>query len=288
MGSPARTRQYAAAVHHEELEQVLDGYGDLMHLEPHGPDVFVGGSWRYPWGRVYGGQVVAQGLQAALQTVDPAYRAHSLHAYFIRGGTSEEPIRFEVDRIRNGRSFVTRRVVARQSNGAILNLSASFHVDEGDLDIATHTLPDGVPQPDELADDSWSPLMSRRSVPAEAVGGRTAVWIKINDGRGDAPGADAVGTAFASDDVPYDAAASVHPDRTGHEDDEMQMFIGASLDHSIWFHRPGDANDWQLHILDPGGYVGNRGLASGQVFDRSGVHVASVAQEIVLRRNQPS
>ena len=75
-----------------------------MHLEPHGPDVFVGESWRYPWGRVYGGQVVAQALSAAAETVDPDYLPHSLHAYFIRGGTSDEPIRYEVDRIRNGRS----------------------------------------------------------------------------------------------------------------------------------------------------------------------------------------
>ena len=108
-------------------EQPFDTFREMMHLEPHGPDVFVGESWRYPWGRVYGGQVVAQALSAAAETVDPDYLPHSLHAYFIRGGTSDEPIRYEVDRIRNGRSFTTRRVVARQSNGAILNLSASFH-----------------------------------------------------------------------------------------------------------------------------------------------------------------
>ena len=98
-------------------------FNELMSLEPHGPDVYVGTSPHYPWGRVYGGQVVAQALRAAASTVDEGYHAHSLHSYFIRGGTSDEPIRYEVDRIRNGRSFVTRRVVARQSDGAILNLS---------------------------------------------------------------------------------------------------------------------------------------------------------------------
>ena len=87
-------------------------FATLMELETHGPDVFVGISPEYPWGRVYGGQVVAQGLRAAQSTVDGDHHVHSLHAYFIRGGTSNEPIRYEVDRIRNGRSFVTRRVVA--------------------------------------------------------------------------------------------------------------------------------------------------------------------------------
>ena len=92
-------------------------FAGLLDLEPHGPDTFVGVSPPYEWGRIYGGQVVAQGLWAAASTVEPDYRPHSLHAYFIRGGTLDEPVRYEVDRIRNGRSFVTRRVVARQSGG---------------------------------------------------------------------------------------------------------------------------------------------------------------------------
>jgi acyl-CoA thioesterase-2 len=268
----------------QSIEQTLQSYEELMRLEPHGPDVFVGESWRYPWGRVYGGQVVAQALQAAAHTVDPTYLPHSLHGYFIRGGSSDEPIRFEVDRIRNGRSFTTRRVVARQSNGAILNLAASFHLDEGDLDIATHSLPDGVPGPDGLENESWTPLMQRRTVPPKLVDGRTAVWIRMNTPLPDDPVAHAVAVAYASDDVPYEAAASVHPDRPGHDDNE-ELFMGASLDHALWFHRRGRADEWQLHILDADGYVGNRGLATGQIFDHDGTHVASVAQEILMRRN---
>jgi len=108
-----------------DVENLDSDFRTLMKLEPHGPDVHVGLSPKYPWGRVYGGQVVAQGLRAAHETVDESFRVHSLHAYFIRGGDSDEPIRYEVDRIRNGRSFMTRRVVARQSAGPILNLSAS-------------------------------------------------------------------------------------------------------------------------------------------------------------------
>lgn len=271
-------------------DQPFDTFREMMHLEPHGPDVYVGESWRYPWGRVYGGQVVAQALAAAVETVDADYRPHSLHAYFIRGGTSDEPIRYEVDRIRNGRSFTTRRVVARQSNGAILNLAASFHVVEGDMDIQTHHLPDDVPRPDDLDEDSWAPFMSRRAVPADALGGRTGVWIRLDEDLAALPSTSAhtIGLAYASDDVPYDAAASVRPDRPREFDpdpDAPHLFVGASLDHSLWFHRPGRADDWQLHVLEPDGYTGNRGLATGQIFDLDGTHVASVAQEIVLRRN---
>src|SRR5262245_23723806 len=102
----------------------------MMRLESHGPDTFVATGPQYPWGGLYGGQIIAQALRAASLTVEPTYRLHSLHAYFIRLGDAGEPIRLEVDRIRNGRSFLTRRVVARQSVGAILGMSASFHVPE--------------------------------------------------------------------------------------------------------------------------------------------------------------
>ena len=105
-------------------------FSALLALEPHGPDTFVGVSPPYTWGRIYGGQVIAQALYAAAATVPNERPVHSLHAYFILGGRLDEPVRFEVDRVRNGRSFMTRRVVARQSYGAILTLEASFHVDE--------------------------------------------------------------------------------------------------------------------------------------------------------------
>src|SRR6476659_10082617 len=102
----------------------------LFDLESHGPDTFVGIGPRYPWGGLYGGQIVAQALRAASATVDEDKVVHSLRAYFIRRGDHTEPIRFEVDRIRNGRSFATRRVVARQAIGAILNLEASYQRSE--------------------------------------------------------------------------------------------------------------------------------------------------------------
>ena len=98
-------------------------FSDILQLESHGPDTFVGLSPKYSWGRIYGGQVVAQALWAALKTVKGVFAPHSLHAYFIRGGSLNEPVRYEVDRLRDGSSFCTRSVVARQSGGAILNLS---------------------------------------------------------------------------------------------------------------------------------------------------------------------
>lgn len=273
----------------DPLSDKIDSFRTLMQLEPHGPDVLVGESLDYPWGRVYGGQVVAQALRAALTTVDSEYRTHSLHGYFIRPGTTDEPIRYEVDRIRNGRSFATRRIVARQSNGAIFNMSASFHADEGDLDIQTHDLPPDVPMPDELEEASWTPFVNRRHVPRDAVGGRTAVWLRIAKGVEPEPGGHEVGLCFTSDEAPFDAAASVHPDRDLDAGEEgFELFVGASLDHALWFHRPGRADDWQLHILDPDGYRNNRGLATGQILGVDGTHVATVAQEVVLRRNRNS
>ncbi len=262
----------------------FETFADIIALEPHGPDVFVGQSPVYPWGRVYGGLVVAQAMQAAVGTVDPRYAPHSLHAYFIRGGSSDEPIRYEVDRIRNGRSFVTRRVVARQSNGAILNLSASFHIVEGEVDVAAHRLPDRIPHPDDLDHVGLLPLVDRRAVPSDAVAGRTAVWLRAEGPLVDEPIVHALALAYISDDAPFDAAASPHPDR-GDLHDFDDAFVGASLDHSLWFHRYARADEWQLHVLEPDGFVGNRGLAMGQVFALDGTHIASVAQQILLRRN---
>ncbi len=114
---------------------------EVLDLTRHGPDTWVGLSASYEWGRIYGGQVVAQALWAALQTVDQEFHPHSLHAYFIKGGTLDEPVRYEVDRLRNGRSFCTRAVVARQSGGAILHLSCSFQTTEHDAEVQTARMP---------------------------------------------------------------------------------------------------------------------------------------------------
>ncbi|MGI9603835.1 MAG: acyl-CoA thioesterase [Acidimicrobiales bacterium] len=261
----------------------IGSFEELMHLEPHGPDTFVGVSPTYPWGRVYGGQVVAQGLLGAIRTVDEQYRLHSVHAYFIRGGDSDEPIRYEVDRIRNGRSFVTRRVVARQSNGAILNLSASFHIDEAQADVQTATPPEGIPAPDDCKIEDWGTLLERRPIPNDPTTSRRAAWVRVKGPVGDDPVMQTCALAYASDDLPTDAASADHPDlpTDGHFGEQ---FMGASLDHAVWFHRPAPADEWQLHVIDGHGLTGGRGLAFGHVFALDGRHIASISQEILLRR----
>ena len=115
--------------------------GAILDLAPHGPDTFVGSGPQYPWGGLYGGQIVAQALRAAANTVDDGFAVHSLRAYFIRRGDHNETVRYEVDRLRNGKSFCTRRVVARQAIGAILNLEASFQTHEDGADIQTVSSP---------------------------------------------------------------------------------------------------------------------------------------------------
>ncbi len=249
----------------------------MMTLDAHGTDTFVGAGPQYPWGGLYGGQIVAQGLRAAARTVDPAFRVHSLHAYFIRRGDHTEPIRFEVDRLRNGRSFVTRAVVARQSTGAILNMSASFQVDEEATDVQA-AVPPALTAPDEIASDSWSPMFDRRVV--RGLGrGESAAWLRVTDPLPDDPLTHACALAYLSDDLPTDAVVALHPGGTDKADD---AFMSASLDHAIWFHRPVSPGDWQLHHFRCHGLLSSRGLAVGQVFNGE-THVATVAQEVLLR-----
>ena len=181
----------------------------MMALEPHGTDVWVGTGPRYPWGGLYGGQIVAQALRAGTFTVDPAFRVHSLHAYFVRSGDHTEPIRFEVDRVRNGRSFCTRRVTARQSVGVILEMTASYQVDEDAPTAQTALMPE-VPPPGDLTDDSWSPIFERR-VRVAGAGERWRRGCGSPATIGDEPGLHACGLAYLSDDLPTDAVVSLVP-----------------------------------------------------------------------------
>jgi acyl-CoA thioesterase-2 len=261
-------------------------FATMMQLEPHGTDVFVGVGPRYPWGGLYGGQIVAQALRAAARTVDPEFRVHSLHAYFIRRGDHDQPIRFEVDRLRNGRSFVTRPVVARQSMGAIFTMSASFQVDEPGHDVQTAQLPD-LPGPEQSEGESWSPMFERRFPRPRLQGdGRSVAWMKMVEPVGHDPILQACALAYLSDDVATDAVIAVHPDHAEVADspDDAHGFMCASLDHAIWFHRPVVAEEWHLHDFNSHGYLSSRGLAVGHILSQSGVHVATVTQEVLLRR----
>ncbi len=259
--------------------------GRLLTLEPHGTDAWVGPPAKYPWGdRLYGGQVIAQSLRAAGHTVDDAFSVHSCHAYFIRGGTAHEPVRFEVDRIRNGRSFCTRRVVARQSGGAILSLSASYQVHEDEPEASQVVPPDDAGRPEDLPDNGWGFTIDRRSVEHPPGTGRGTGWVRILDELPDEPGVAECGLAFTSDTIQFGAARSGHPDAERLAAEGVaDPFMGASLDHAIWFHRPMDPTRWHLYEFRAKGNVNGRGLTSGEVFDEDGNHVASVAQEVLLR-----
>ncbi len=261
-------------------------FADLMTLEHHGPDTFVGLAPRYPWGRLFGGQVVAQALRAAQATVDDDFVVHSLHAYFIEGGTHREPVRFEVDRLRNGRSFCVRQVVARQSNGAILNLSASFQRAEDAVDVQTFDAPEGLPGPDGLDEMGWGGMLERRV--ARKDFGHTSLWIRLGQVLPDDARLAACAVAFVSDAVPTGAVRAAHPIQVPRERNH-ETFVGASLDHTVHFHRPVDPTAWMLADVQCHGLNGARGLSVANLFDTGGVHVATIVQEVLLReRRQPS
>lgn len=255
----------------------------LFDLQPHGADTFVGIGPQYPWGGLYGGQIVAQSLRASAGTVDADLEVHSLRAYFIRRGDHTEPIRFEVDRIRNGRSFSTRRVIARQAVGAILNFEASFQRPEHSTDLQTVAMDADVPGPESLVSDSWTTSFDRRfvprawSAPAPRLGtARTLAWMKVNASLGDDQLLHRCWLAYLSDDLPADAVQAA----SGFDDEGR---FAASLDHTMWFHRPVRADDWHLHDFSCHSFVGGRGLTIGHIFAADGVHVATVAQEVLMR-----
>jgi len=267
-----------------DLQSILD-------LESHGRDVYVGIGPRYPWGGLYGGQIVAQALMAAAHTVSDEMPVHSLRAYFIRRGDHDEPVRYEVDRIRDGRSFTTRRVVARQAVGAILNLEASFQRDEGSADVETLAPPPELPTPDQLEPSSWSAAFERAFVPGDRVSpaaerdgrGRATAWLRTTEAIGGDRFRQAAALAYMSDDLPTDAVVQAHPVRSEPDETLYKALFTASLDHTIWFHRPLAADRWHLHDFTCHTFVGGRGLSLGQIFALDGTHVATVAQEVLLR-----
>jgi acyl-CoA thioesterase II len=266
----------------------------LFDLEPHGADVYVGKGLSYPWGGLYGGHIVAQALRAAANTVEPELLPHSLRAYFIRRGDNQEPVRYEVDRIRNGRSFATRRVVARQSVGAILNLEASFQREEASVDIQTVPFPDALPALESIETTSWSELFDRRVLPHAELAqrnpgaGRVSTWMKVKSDLGDDQLVQRCALAYLSDDLPTEAVIRAWPEARAFMDGGTFPF-NASLDHAVWFHRPVRADRWHLHDLSCQGFVNGRGLAIGHIFSEDGTHVATVAQEALVRlRSQPS
>ncbi len=260
-------------------EKPLD-LGRVFALEPHGPDTFLGESPRYEWTRIYGGLVIAQALWAATQTVQREHAVHSLHAYFILGGELSEPVRYEVDRLRNGRSFTTRSVVARQSGGAILSLDCSFQRAEGGADRQSAAIPAGVPRPEALASE-WDAGAHRCDVPLPGRPPRSLVWGRFPGALGDDPRLHACALAYLSDMNPMSGIRASYPAQP--ERCRDHFVTSASLDHAMWFHRPARADDWLLFDMTGHGVTGMRGLATGLVFRADGTHVATIAQEGLLR-----
>ncbi|HQV57001.1 MAG TPA: thioesterase family protein [Ilumatobacteraceae bacterium] len=258
----------------------------LFDLENHGPDTFVGEGPQYPWGGLYGGQIVAQALRAAAATVDEDLQVHSLRAYFIRRGDHNEPVRYEVDRIRNGRSFSTRRVVARQAIGAILNCEASFQRNRANVDVQFEPIPAGVPQPSDLTSDQWTPSFDRRIAPAVDDGGSVhhRAWMKVSSPLGDDDLVHCCWLAYLSDDLPTDCVVRAYRRLAGAD---WEPEFAASLDHTIWFHGRPRVDRWHLFDFTCSVLVGGRGLSIGNVFDIDGLHIATVAQEVLLRGSFP-
>lgn len=256
----------------------VGGLRDLLELDPVKPDAFLGAGPDLGWGRVYGGQVVAQALRAATLTVSSEFRAHSLHAYFVRPGIETQPVLFEVERVRDGRSFATRQVIAFQAGGAILNLIASFQVDEAGADVQRFSAPT-VPSPDELEPVETDLFFEHRRVRYQREPDTVATaWMRAVHDLGDDPALHACAFAYLSDEYPLGVAVLPHP--AGENWDEL---MAASLDHAIWFHRPFRVDDWLLFDLAGHGVANSRGLALAHVFGSDGTHVATVAQEGLVR-----
>jgi len=290
MNTPTHDQQSERAAH---LLRILE-------LEPIEQNLYRGSNEIRGNFRLFGGQVLAQGLRAAYHTVE-GRAAHSLRAYFIRAGDTARPVLYEVERIRDGSSFTTRRVVAIQQGEAIFSMDVSFQVDEGGFEHA-HRMPN-VPPPEELEDDiTVVQAMSERHPGLSPMAGRprpfemrsvfklgspawlmnrfwNPVWIRF---RGAVPAADSPLArcllAYASDMGLVSTGGLPHADAVA-----RQQFHMASLDHALWIHRSVPLDDWLLFHKHTSTASGARGLSHAEFFARDGTLVASVSQEGLMR-----
>lgn len=263
----------------------------LFELEVEGSDRFRVANPDPGYGpRVFGGQVAAQALRAAVATVGPDRSPHSLHAYFIRPGAPGVPIWFEVERTRDGRSFTTRRVVAGQGDEVIFEMSTSLHVVEPGVDYQM-PLPADVEPPDALGDRvSFIPREQLDRLPVEMreLGATEAdengwhastrrVWMRIRRALSDDPLLHVCVLTFLSDMGAVMGARAPLPEQPIHR------IMAASLDHAVWFHRPIRADGWFLYDLHAVSNAGARGLTRGTMHALDGTLGVSVAQEALLR-----
>lgn len=277
---------------------------ELLQVEQLELNLFRGVSGDIGSRHVFGGQVLGQSLMAALRTVDPTRQAHSLHAYFLRPGDKRAPIVYDVDRIRDGTSFTTRRVVAIQHGRPIFNMSASFQVrEEG----SSHQDPmPQVPQPEGLLTEAehrerYMPRVPehlrdayQRDRPIE-IRPITVIdplepgvlppvfdtWLKAQSCLPDVPGLHQAMLAYASDF--YLLSAALLPHDMSFFDPELHI---ASLDHAMWFHRDFRMDEWLLYATESPSASGARGLSRGKFYTRDGRLVASTVQEGLVRRTR--
>ena len=276
-------------------QDALDDLVALLDLERLEVNLFRGFSPAHSPTRVFGGQVAGQALVAAGRTVDPDRVVHSLHAYFVRPGDPRAPIIFDVERIRDGRSFTTRRVRAVQHGEVIFALAASFQLTQSGVE-HTEPAPTGVPAPEDLPDlGEWlrgertflsgvprpldlrfveAPLWSARRGPATDEPQR--VWMRADGTLPDNPMLHVCLLTYASDLTLLASVLAPHPLHMG------QAAL-ASLDHAMWFHRPFRADEWLLYECRSPSAAGARGLATGRFFTRDGQLVVSAVQEGLVR-----
>ena len=273
----------------------------LLDLERLEQNLYRGRGPKEGWQRVYGGQVLGQAMVAAVRTVPEDRIAHSAHAYFLLPGDPSEPIVYDVERIRDGGSFTTRRVKGIQHGRAMFAMSVSFHKTESGFDHAAH-MP-SVPAPEDLPSEAelkarlmkhlpanmrsyWErerpiemrPVDIGRYLDREKRAPQQFIWMRANGPLPDALALHQCVLAYASDFTLLDTALIAHGRLSFDRDVQL-----ASLDHALWFHRPFRADDWLLYAQDSPSAYGARGFCRGSVFTRDGQLIASVTQEGLMR-----
>ena len=284
------------------MSSAMQGLISILDLETLERNLFRGRSPQTGWQRVFGGQVIAQALVAAQRTVDADRHVHSLHCYFMRPGDPAVPIIYEVDRIRDGKSFTTRRVVAIQHGHAIFSLSASFQIDEPGLEHQIE-MPEDLPRPETLTSakeliesfiDSvpesvraywererpldFKPVSLTHYTSREKLPPKQHIWIRTTGRVPDNRPLQAAVLAYLSDMTLLDTSLFAHGRAVFDED--LQV---ASLDHAMWFHRPNPLDDWLLYTQDSPNTSGGRGFTRGSIYSSDGTLVASMAQEGLIR-----
>ncbi len=289
------------------MGKALDHLVSVLDLERIDTTIFRGRNEDTSRGRLFGGQVAAQSLVAAGRTVEGERPPHSLHAYFLRGGDPAHPVVYTVDPIRDGGSFTTRRVVAQQHGKAIFSMGVSFHKIEPGFE-------HGAPMPRDLPDPESLPTWAERAaqlgdkVPKEfrawlerehaiefrstagegglfgSAGrdGQLRIWLRATGTLPEDPFLHRCLLTYASDMALLDAMTRRHVPGPA-----FRHVMAASLDHAIWFHRDGRADDWVLYEQDSPSAAGARGFARGSLFSRDGQLLASVAQEGLIRPLRP-